>query len=58
MSDDVDRMPEPPDLQKLIELRGGYDKITPQDWLLYYKQAEASAAWLRARHRQVISAKG
>jgi hypothetical protein len=51
-------MPEPPDLQKLIELRGGYQNITPQDWLLYYKQAEECAAWLRARHRQVISAKG
>ena len=46
-------MPEPPDLQKLVDSRGGYDKITAADWKLYDKQLEAAHLWLLARHRKL-----
>lgn len=56
--DNADRMPTPPDLQKLVELRGGFHKITRADWRLFEQQAAATRAWLDARHRRVVSAKG
>jgi hypothetical protein len=46
-----DRMPEPPDLQKLIELRGGHEKITAEDWVRYDRQWELATAWLASRHK-------
>lgn len=52
-----DKMPEPPDLQKLIKKRGGYGNIIPQDWILYDKQLSDTQSWLRDRHNQVKSAK-
>jgi len=36
----------PPDLQALVERVGGYDKITPAEWVEYHR---AMAAWQRRR---------
>ena len=40
-------MPRPPDLQELIERRGGYHKITGEDWAKYDAMLEEWRAIVR-----------
>jgi hypothetical protein len=47
-----DPMPEPLDLQKLVEAMGGYDKITGEQWKDYDYRLERTKRWLLERHRQ------
>jgi hypothetical protein len=41
----------PPDLQRLVELRGGYDKITPEDWATF----DRATSEHHARRRKLLA---
>jgi hypothetical protein len=44
--------PKAPDLQELIALHGGYDKITPEAWRRF---DAAMSAWHHARRIHTVS---
>jgi hypothetical protein len=43
-------MPEPPDLQALVQQYSGYDRIPPKAWDLYAAQLATVREWLASRH--------
>jgi hypothetical protein len=52
MTPELERLLPNPDLQKLVELSGGYHKITAQAWAKYDEQLAATHEWLAAHHKQ------
>lgn len=51
--EDFDRMPEPPDLQKLVRTAGGYARITAAQWDDFDYRMERTLKWLREHHKQI-----
>jgi hypothetical protein len=45
-------MPEPPDLQTLVETYGGCARIPEAAWKLYDMRLSYTQAWLRYHHRK------
>jgi hypothetical protein len=45
-------MPEPPDLQQLVEAYGGYSRIPEGAWKLYGMRLAYTQAWLRYHHKK------
>jgi hypothetical protein len=52
MTPELERLLPDPDLQKIVELFGGYHKITSAAWAAYDKQIEATHAWLADHHKR------